>query len=108
MINKYLLCLAVGPEEFCQTEVFKAGCEKDEVIVIARALYGRMRIGRCVLTDYGHVGCQADVTLQTDRRCSGRHKCEVGIPDAVFDATRPCPLEFKTYFEATYRCFKGT
>lgn len=71
------------------------------------ALYGRMSLGRCVLTDYGHVGCEEDVLFETDRRCSGRHQCKIRIPDASFDATTPCPLEFKTYFEAVYRCYKG-
>ncbi len=74
---------------------------------MTNALYGRMALGRCVLTDYGHVGCQEDVLLETDRRCSGRHKCQIRIPDASFDDTTPCPLEFKTYFEAVYRCYKG-
>ena len=52
------------------TEQFKASCGHDSVIDIQRAMYGRMHIGRCVSTDYGHLGCEADVRTMTDRRCS--------------------------------------
>ena len=53
------------------------------------------------------MGCEEDVLVETDRRCSGRRECEVRIPDAVFDAFKPCPIEFKTYFEAEYTCIGG-
>ena len=81
---------------------------KNEVIFIKSALYGRMLLGRCVLTDYGHVGCRADVMEHTDRRCSGKRKCEIRIPDAAFDKTKStCPVEFKMYFLVYYTCLAG-
>jgi len=70
-----------------------------EVIMIDRAAYGRMRLGRCVETDMGHVtrtqgsrdtadmghvGCQSDVLVTADRRCSGRTSCEIR------ERSRPC------------------
>ena len=95
-------------QELCQTEKFAGSCPADdEVLIVRRAQYGRMKIGRCVQTDYGHVGCKADVLRQTDRRCSGRHSCRVDVPNADFDLTQPCPNEFKTYFEVEYQCIKG-
>jgi len=43
--------------DYCDTETFRASCSsQDEVIMIDRAAYGRMRLGRCVETDMGHVG----------------------------------------------------
>ena len=77
--------------------------------MMALALYGRMRISRCVTTDYGHVGCKKDVLVETDKRCSGKHSCQVRIPDAQFDvlALGLCPVEFKTYFEAEFSCITG-
>ena len=95
-------------QDLCQTEKFEASCPSDdEVLIVRSAMYGRMKIGRCVQTDYGHVGCKQDVLRQTDRRCSGRQTCQVEVPNADFDSTKPCPNEFKTYFEVAYECVKG-
>ena len=48
-------------QEVCHNEVFRATCADNEVIVIESAFYGRMRIGRCVKTDFGFIGCFQDV-----------------------------------------------
>jgi len=34
--------------EYCETEVFRAACAQDEVLLLTRARYGRMRLGRSV------------------------------------------------------------
>ena len=93
--------------EYCQVDVFNASCNNDEVLEIVSAMYGRMHIGRCVNTDYGHLGCEVDVRTMADRRCSGRHQCRIDIPDREFERSNPCPLELKTFFEAEYSCIKG-
>lgn len=94
--------------EYCDTEVFRAECPEGDVILLDRALYGRMRIGRCVEVDVaGYVGCMTDVLQMADRRCSGRRVCEIRIPDAEFEATGPCLKELKTYLEAAYSCVTG-
>lgn len=91
--------------DYCDTESFRASCSsQDEVVMIERASYGRMRLGRCVETDMGHVGCQADVLRTADRRCSGRTSCEIRVPDAELEKSRPCLRELKTYLEITYSC----
>ena len=97
----------VGKVEYCMTEQFKASCGHDSVIDIQSAMYGRMHIGRCVSTDYGNLGCEADVRTMTDRRCSGRHECRIDIPDRDFERTKPCPVEFIKFFEVEYKCVKG-
>ena len=74
---------------------------------MTHAQYGRMRMGRCVKLDYGHMGCASDVIEQTDGRCSGRRQCEIRIPDALFAETLPCPDDLKPYLEASFRCVKG-
>ena len=94
-------------EEFCQTETFTADCGSDAIVMIRSARYGRMKLGRCVQTDYGNVGCNVDVLAVTDRMCSGRHICHISVPHAEFDALRPCPGEFKTYLEISYTCVPG-
>ena len=48
--------------------MFKADCGPNEVIILETALYGRMRLGRCVKTDFGFVGCYTDVLKLTEAR----------------------------------------
>jgi len=98
--------LKVG--EYCHAEVFRASCADDQVILMERALYGRMSLGRCVELDMGHLGCQSDVLALADRRCSGRRSCLIRVPDAELESRRPCLRELKTYLFASYRCVHGT
>ena len=66
------LYYAAGHEkDYCQNEALDVQCPSDEYIVVDRALYGIMRLGRCVTTDYGHTGCAADVTSLLTGKCSG-------------------------------------
>ncbi|ELT94218.1 hypothetical protein CAPTEDRAFT_214161 [Capitella teleta] len=91
-------------KEFCQNEKFTAKCGKDQVISITKAMYGRMSFSRCVERDYGYVGCEDDVRHVSDKQCSGRHECEIGIPNSFFDALKPCPGDLKAYFAVEYKC----
>lgn len=104
------LCGASGVHggDYCDTEVFRAECSEGEVIIMRKALYGRLKIGRCVEIDLGYLGCFSDVLLAADRRCSGKRVCEIRVPDAEFESTRPCLKELKTYLEASYQCVQGT
>jgi len=94
-------------KEYCEAETFRASCPPLHVILIRKALYGRMRLGRCVIRDYGYVGCHADILVHMDAQCSGSAMCEVRIPDAVLDRANPCPKDFKTYLEVSYECVPG-
>lgn len=94
-------------DEYCDTEVLRAECADGEVLVMEKAHYGRMKIGRCVEIPMGNVGCFTDVLRLADRRCSGRRVCELRVPDAEFEASHPCLRELKTYLEASYTCIKG-
>ncbi len=42
-------------QELCQNEKLTGQCGRDEVILMERALYGRMRFTRCIERDYGYV-----------------------------------------------------
>jgi hypothetical protein len=89
-------------------EAFNATCRQpDEVVVINEARYGRMSIGRCVTGSYGQLGCSVDVRRVLDSKCSGRRACRVAIPDSDLFATRPCPGDFTSYLDASYRCQRG-
>ena len=48
-INGFLL----GPQEYCQDETFVPKCKNNEVIMITKAQFGRMEIGKCVNKDLG-------------------------------------------------------
>ena len=71
------------------------------------AQYGRMELGRCLLRDYGYVGCGVSVLPYVDSRCSGRRSCNINIPDPVLDKVQPCPGDLKSYLQASYTCIKG-
>ena len=45
--------------EYCSPESFDVSCKQDEVILMEKATYGRMRAGRCI--GALNIGCNADV-----------------------------------------------
>ena len=102
---------AATAAEYCDWETFNVSCQADELIAVGRARYGRMTLGRCVTTNYGSIGCGADVTAYLDSRCSGRRACAVNVitlSQLPLQTDKPCPPDFKYYLEATYECLKGT
>ena len=101
-----MVFFAGNSEEYC--ELFQPTCKEDEVVLITKATYGRMLLGKCVKRDYGYVGCGTDVLSHLDYECSGRRTCSLRIPTENMDGATPCPLELKTYLDASYRCVKGT
>lgn len=84
-----------------------AKCEQDHVILMERAWFGRMEMGRCVTRNFGHVGCFVDVIGQLDGTCSGRRSCEMSVSDQALVRTKPCPKDFTSYLDAAYTCVKG-
>ena len=41
--------------EYCIKDTFRAKCPDGEVIIMTHALYGRMKIGKCVTVDLGEL-----------------------------------------------------
>lgn len=97
--------VVIAGEEYCW-EMFNASCPGEEVIFMQSAKYGRMRLGECLMRDY-YVGCAADVLTYLDAICSGRHVCQLDIPDNTLQKMQPCPKDLIAYLEATYTCIKG-
>ena len=72
--------LSRAAEEYCEREYFEASCSSasegdplrgpvGEVILMRTALYGRMKVGRCVKSkEYGSIGCHANVIDLVDTR----------------------------------------
>ncbi len=106
IIQGFIFSVFSGIRDYCQFEFFDASCKPDEVILIKRARYGRMRVGRCVSRDYGFIGCVANVLGELDRRCSGKKKCHFSIP-SLRDIYQPCPKDLTAYLEASFECVKG-
>ena len=103
----YWFDLISDVKEYCETEVFQPRCGNNEVIVMTRAHYGRMKVGGCVKKNLGYLGCTSDVLTLMDQRCSGRTSCQIRIPDTALDDSKPCLEELKTYLEAQYMCVRG-
>ena len=102
-------------KDYCGFETFHPKCWGKEVIVMDVALYGRMRVGRCIresdaeeLRDSIQIGCFTDVVSLVDGRCSGRQECEIRVPDLILQNATQCPLRtVAMYLEASYSCVEG-
>ena len=97
----------VSGKIYCLTESFMAQCQPQEMIIIESAVFGRMQVGRCVAKNYGHLGCSVDVLSYLDAACSGLNSCEFSVSDPTLVRTRPCPPDFASYLDASYRCVPG-
>jgi len=105
--------------EYCLiSKVFSAKCLKNEVIFMNSAIYGRMRIGRCLQKesqqlhmingkDPMFMGCSVDVLHLLDEKYSGRNQCDVQGNDADLQSHQPCHLGLTLYLEADYHCLTG-
>jgi len=83
------------------------------------AIYGRMRMGRCLedegrelfqkfVDDPKFLGCSEDVQSLMERKCSGKHRCEVRVMfDSDFRMLKPCHVALQLYLEASYHCATG-
>jgi len=85
-------------------ESFTALCEPGSAVLMLSAVYGRMRLGRCIRGDY-NVGCSTDVIAYFDAHCTGRLSCHVGVRNLI--DIHPCQRDFTSYLEASYRCIRG-
>jgi len=104
--------------EYCNMETFRARCHHGDVIVMETALFGRMRVGRCIKSDAlltalqqldpTSLGCSADVLDYMDQVCSGKSSCDVSVPNLNLNAFRPCSAALTVHMEASYSCVAGT
>jgi len=104
-------------EEYCNLETYSPKCWKNEVIVIDEAIYGRPHVGKCITSEdvYSEIadnplylGCSANVLHLLDSKCSGRQQCQVYIPDAELERTKPCLKDLKMFLEVRHHCVEGS
>lgn len=94
-------------EEFCDWEAVNVTCpDDDHVIVVRNARYGRLRLGRCVAKNYGHLGCGADVTSRLEAACSAKRRCHLSVI-SLHGTLTSCPSDLKAYIQLNYDCVKG-
>lgn len=98
------------------SEPFQPRCSKNEVIIMRTAVFGRMRIGRCVKAqevsahkkmigdDPRYFHCSEDVLSILDLECSGRSECDVRLSDISDKGIQPCFPGLMMYLEASYQC----
>lgn len=83
------------------------------------ALYGRMRIGRCIKEkevaalgplvgeDPRYLGCSSDVIELLDRKCTLKTECDIRVIDISDENIQPCFPGLNVYLEARYSCISG-
>lgn len=91
--------------EYCEREVFEARCPDGEVVLVQSAVYGRMKLSRCVRQEYGSIGCKVNVLPVVDAKCSGRQECRFHTSE--LHKHSPCPGELVAFLEASYECVRG-
>ena len=98
------VCAHAESRDYCLHETFNATCRAGSVLLMTSAVYGRMRVGRCIDGDY-NVGCATDVLRYFDGECTARRACRVDVRNLV--DLHPCQRDFMSYLEASYRCLPG-
>ena len=94
--------------EYCGGDTFSPSCQEGEILLIHQALYGRMKIGRCVTIDLGYIGCTSDALGWMDRKCSGKTTCEVRVPNRELKENLDClPVDITHYLEVSSSCVPG-
>ena len=93
--------------EYCNGSPFSPHCADNEIIVMQFAKYGRMKLGKCLHSDLGYLGCSSDVLAQFDEQCSGKRTCEIWATDRHITAVGGCMHGLLRYLEASYSCVEG-
>ena len=89
-------------------EDFNPRCSYNEVLLITKATYGHMHLGRCIPRDLGYFGCGTDVTSFVDMRCSGRRTCSLPISDPELEHKEPeCAIGLNLLLEVSHFCVTG-
>ena len=91
----------------CNADEFTARCPSNEVVVMTSAVYGRMRVGRCV-TQSDYVGCWNNALAAFDELCSGKPSCQVEVRSDLWrEEEQACYSYANGYLEADYACKEG-
>jgi hypothetical protein len=83
-------------------------CQRDEIIMMTSAEYGRKEVGRCINKYDEFMGCTNDVLPLLDRWCSGRRECTVEVPNKDLENMNlNCREILIKYLEIHFTCLRG-
>ncbi|ELU18010.1 hypothetical protein CAPTEDRAFT_197650 [Capitella teleta] len=98
-------------QEVCNAEDFNAQCGRGEIIAMKSANLGRMKLGKCISQDFGHIGCQHSVIDKLDSLCSAKNECKMRkIARKDFETSTshsPCPGGLEVYLDVDYDCVQA-
>ncbi len=84
-------------------EHYEATCPPGLHVKVTLAELGRMRLGRCVITDHGYVGCKDVVTDDVQARCAGQQTCRFHV-SLLGALALSCPRDHMPYLYAEHTC----
>ncbi|ESN93575.1 hypothetical protein HELRODRAFT_180894 [Helobdella robusta] len=94
-------------KEYCQWGKLNISCSPSHVIIIESAIYGRVRVGKCI-RDLNKVhNCSWNVGELTDWLCSGRVGCYFDVAQFSMWGVQPCSQELTSNLYIQYRCVQG-
>ena len=88
-------------------EEFSPSCPREDIIVLEAARYGRMQVGKCITSKFGHIGCAVDALGLLDDICSGHKHCTIAVTDERLLEINMCDRELSRYLEVSYTCLEG-
>ncbi len=98
-------------EEVCDRDTFRGNCPAGSVLEMTAARYGRVKVGGCISSDLGFLGCGKDALPEMDAWCSGRQSCSVKVDDEEnedLNQGNTCDKDIASHLEVNYQCVRGT
>ena len=110
----YIISSILNGEEICNSKIFKPRCERNGIIHVKEALYGRKDVDKCFLDegkpsetnkkDPSFIGCYSDVRHIIEPQCAGKHSCDVLV--ASIEIAANCHRYLKQHLKVFYFCIK--
>ena len=110
-----LFSLKTNGIEICNSEIFEPRCERNGIIHVQEAIYGRKDVNKCLLNegepsetnkkDPSFIGCYSDVRHIIEPQCAGKHGCNVLV--ASIKIATNCHRYLKQYLKVSYACMQG-
>ena len=98
---------AVTSGEYCDFENFEANCKAGYNLHVVQAIYGHMKLGKCITRDLGVFGCQTDVSDILSKHCNQQNQCSIYVHDEKLRSTTPCDRGITVYLDAIHACIQG-
>ncbi len=94
----------------CNRDTFEGRCATGSVLEMTAARYGRVKVGDCISSNLGFLGCGKDALPEMDAWCSGRQSCSVKVDkedNVELNEGNTCVKDVESHLEVQYRCSAG-